>query len=217
MRRLPSALDFRLSTLPRPVAQFTKLLTTTRLRWITASLLLALIVAATLWLRKSLPASLPVRTSPPQAASFHEQIRTPTAAPRIFTPENSRPAERTASGVVLIPEHIASARHLHAPETTVHDDLQILQSILEGFRRVNDGANPVGGLNEEIVEKLCGKNPKRVAVFPVDHPSIDSEGRLRDRWGTPYFFHPVSRTLLEIRSAGPDGKLWTNDDVEVPQ
>lgn len=192
-------------------------MTTTRLLWITASLLLALIVAATLWLWNPSPASLPVQASRPQAASFHQQNRTPAAASRIFTPENSRPAERTASGVVLIPDLIATARHLHAPETTAHDDLQILQSILEGFRRVNDGANPVGGLNEEIVEKLCGKNSKRVAVFPVGHPSIDSEGRLRDRWGTPYFFHPVSRTLLEIRSAGPDGKLWTKDDVEPQQ
>jgi hypothetical protein len=36
---------------------------------------------------------------------------------------------------------------------------------------------------------------------------------LLDRWGTPYYFHPIARNVLGLRSAGPDGKLWTADDV----
>jgi hypothetical protein len=54
-------------------------------------------------------------------------------------------------------------------------------------------------------------------VLPPDLASIDAQGRLLDRWGTPYFFHAVSRTELEIRSAGPDGKLGTDDDVPLPE
>jgi hypothetical protein len=34
-----------------------------------------------------------------------------------------------------------------------------------------------------------------------------------DRFGTPYFFHPISETRIDVRSAGPDRKLWTEDDV----
>ena len=34
-----------------------------------------------------------------------------------------------------------------------------------------------------------------------------------DRWGAPYFFHQLSKNEMEIRSAGPDKAMWTNDDV----
>src|SRR5688500_5313095 len=178
-------------------------------------LLLVVLVTVALWLRKPPLSGATREQTSSRTATADVTIRPPGSPPRAFTPEHSRLADPTASGVVLIPDLVASARRLHAPDATVADDLQILQSLIEGFRRVNDGANPAGGLNEEIVEKLCGKNPKRVGVFPIDHPSIDAQGRLLDRWGTPYFFHPVSRTILEIRSAGADGKLWTNDDLEV--
>ncbi|MDQ3621119.1 MAG: hypothetical protein M3463_01310, partial [Verrucomicrobiota bacterium] len=129
-------------------------------------------------------------------------------------PENSREAQ--IAGRVLIVNDIAeTARSLHAPESTVEEDLEILQSLIEFFRRTNNQTNPAGGLNEEIVNQLRGQNDKRLAVIPPDHPSINPGGQLVDRWGTPYFFHPVSRTILEIRSAGPDQKLWTADDVQV--
>jgi hypothetical protein len=36
-----------------------------------------------------------------------------------------------------------------------------------------------------------------------------------DRWGTPYFFHQVSKTEMEIRSAGPDRRMWTGDDSQL--
>jgi len=36
---------------------------------------------------------------------------------------------------------------------------------------------------------------------------------LIDRWGTPYFFHVLSNTGMEIRSAGQDGEFYTEDDA----
>ncbi|MDQ3621370.1 MAG: hypothetical protein M3463_02635, partial [Verrucomicrobiota bacterium] len=52
------------------------------------------------------------------------------------TPENSRQAQIT--GRVLIVNDIAeTARSLHAPESTVEEDLEILQSLIEFFRRTN--------------------------------------------------------------------------------
>ena len=29
----------------------------------------------------------------------------------------------------------------------------------------------------------------------------------------PYHFHQISGTRIEIRSAGPDGQVWTEDDL----
>jgi hypothetical protein len=68
-------------------------------------------------------------------------------------------------------------------------------------------------LNEEFVDQLRGKNSIGIAVLPATLSAIDAEGRLLDRWKTPYFFHPVSAKEMEVRSAGPDRKLWTEDDV----
>jgi hypothetical protein len=36
-----------------------------------------------------------------------------------------------------------------------------------------------------------------------------------DRWDTPYFFHQMSASHMEVRSAGPDKMLWTSDDIVV--
>ena len=55
----------------------------------------------------------------------------------------------------------------------------------------------------------------RLAVIPPGHRAIDRNGELCDRWGTPFFFHAESATHMEIRSAGPDKKMWTDDDVAL--
>jgi hypothetical protein len=71
--------------------------------------------------------------------------------------------------------------------------------------------NP-GGTHEEIVRALQGRNRARLAFVPTNHPAVKN-GRLVDRWGSPYFFHALSGTSMEIRSAGPDQKMFTPDDA----
>lgn len=115
--------------------------------------------------------------------------------------------------IVLLPEAAEIAARLHAPGTTAEDDLDTLELLVSIFRRSNGGANPPGGENDEIVRQLTGRNDKGFAVLPFKHPAISPNGRLLDRWGTPYCFHPVSRDVLGLRSAGPDGKLFTSDDI----
>lgn len=117
-----------------------------------------------------------------------------------------------ADGVVLVPELKSVATRLNQSDSTIDQDLEVLETLIEGFRRWNQGANPLGGENEEIVAQLSGRNAKHLAVLPLDHPAINSHGQLVDRWGTPFFFHPLSRTALEVRSAGPDRRLFTEDD-----
>jgi hypothetical protein len=140
---------------------------------------------------------------------------TPQASSATPDPRIAETVKPDAEGRLLLPDAAALARTLNAPDGSAEQDVQTLSTLLELFRRANDGAIPAGGLNEEITAQMLGKNGRHLAVLPQDCPGLDSAGRLLDRWGRPYFLHPLSREILEIRSAGPDGKFGTADDVEV--
>jgi hypothetical protein len=73
------------------------------------------------------------------------------------------------------------------------------------------GENPVG-TNAEIMKALMGENKKGARFGPPEGQQLNGDGELVDRWGTPYFFHQLSKTEMEIRSAGPDRVMWTGDD-----
>ncbi len=100
---------------------------------------------------------------------------------------------------------------LHSPDLSGSDDLEILASLLAAARR--SGLSNPSGENYEIVASLQGKNSQGIAVFPTQHPGLTTNGELMDRWGTPYHFHSLTASRMEIRSAGPDGRLWTGDDL----
>jgi hypothetical protein len=75
--------------------------------------------------------------------------------------------------------------------------------------------NPFG-INREITAKLNGANPKQVIFLKSeDGMRINDRGELIDNWGTPFFFHQISGSEMEIRSAGADRKLWTKDDLVI--
>lgn len=76
------------------------------------------------------------------------------------------------------------------------------------------GENPVG-TNAEIMAALMGNNPKQARLGPPDGAQLNDKGELLDRWGTPYFFHQLSRDHMEIRSAGEDKVMWTDDDPVI--
>ncbi|WAC21176.1 hypothetical protein OVA24_07240 [Luteolibacter sp. SL250] len=99
---------------------------------------------------------------------------------------------------------------LNSPDSQVEDDLATIELLMSEFRKHHDG-NPVGE-NEEITAALLGGNPKRLAYLPDKGPHLNGAGQLIDRWGTPYFFHQISGSQTEIRSAGPDREMNTADD-----
>ena len=76
------------------------------------------------------------------------------------------------------------------------------------------GENPIG-TNAEIMKALMGANPKQATLGPPEGIPLNSKGELVDQWGTPYFFHQLSRNLTEVRSAGPDKVMWTADDMII--
>ena len=91
----------------------------------------------------------------------------------------------------------------------------ILLEILR-FYRMEFGSFPAGQENSDIMNALTGNNPGKLPVFPLKHPRIDARGNLLDAWGNPFIFHPVSSQHLEVRSKGPDGEIFTDDDITVP-
>ncbi len=116
-----------------------------------------------------------------------------------------------AAPPVILPVAAEAAR-LNDPDLTAADDLAVLTTLLQEYRR-HLGGNPVGD-NGEIAAALLGANPKRLACLPGNiNTYLDNTGQLIDRWGTPYFFHALSGTEMEIVSAGPDGILHTQDDL----
>ncbi|MEO5960868.1 MAG: hypothetical protein ABIZ49_04530 [Opitutaceae bacterium] len=118
------------------------------------------------------------------------------------------------SASTTVPESRSElAGALNSPTTDIHGDLRLVGSIVDTFRTnfPRDG-NPTGN-NAEITATLTGRNKLKLALIPPDHPAINATRELCDRWGTPFFFHAESARKMEIRSAGPDRKMWTEDDV----
>lgn len=101
---------------------------------------------------------------------------------------------------------------LHDPHRTGLQDLDVVMNLINRYRE-RFGGVPAGEDNAAMVRSLTGGNPSRIALLPPDDPSINSRGELADRWGTPFFFHLLSREALEIRSAGPDKEMYTTDDL----
>jgi hypothetical protein len=90
-------------------------------------------------------------------------------------------------------------------------DFEEVALMLRNYRALT-GENPVG-TNAEIVKALNGDNPKGAHLGPPDGEGLNENGELIDRWGTPYFFHALTKDLMEIHSAGPDRRMWNEDDL----
>lgn len=145
------------------------------------------------------------RSVPAQTGSMREPAAAP---PRAFGVRATAPALPPAA------ERSQLADGLHQPAGTARDDVAIVVELLANYREFLREL-PVGS-NAEITAALAGDNPQGHAVLPHDHPAINAAGELTDRWGTPYFFHQLAADLMEVRCAGPDGRMHNADDVIWP-
>lgn len=118
---------------------------------------------------------------------------------------------RQPDGRVFYNVALDDSRQLRQSEEPL-DDIIIIEQLLGHYRYVYK-ENPVGE-NFEIVEQLMGNNSMKI-VFIAPESEALLEGNLVDRWDTPYFFHALSGQDMTVRSAGPDKKMWTDDDVTV--
>src|SRR5882724_10207329 len=152
----------------------------------------------------------PAEDLPAASSSIPAQ---PVVAPAAAVPARARVADANSTVANSTEPRIALADGLNAPDGDIHRDLMILRDILIAWRTnyPHDG-NPVGE-NADITAVLTGGNSLQLAFIPKNHPAINARGELCDRWGTPFVFHQLSGTQMEIRSAGPDRKLYTPDDT----
>lgn len=100
-----------------------------------------------------------------------------------------------------------------APTTpvTIQTEMETVKFFLRDFR-ASLGENPVGN-NAEITKALLGANRTKTQFVVPGDPHVNAAGEFCDPWGTPYFFHALSAREMEIRSAGPDKRMWTADDI----
>ena len=103
------------------------------------------------------------------------------------------------------------ARLAAAAAPAVAADMEKIGLMLRDFRTF-EGENPTG-TNAEIMKSLMGDNSRGATLGPPEGMTVNGNGELVDQWGTPFFFHAVSRDVMEIRSAGPDRRMWNDDDL----
>ncbi|MBP7141236.1 MAG: hypothetical protein KBA71_04970 [Opitutaceae bacterium] len=145
----------------------------------------------------------------------------PSKAPVFPSPSSSAIANLPPDSVPRVAEGAAAVEdatfegidQLNASGKSIHDDLRLLNDLFASWQvTFPHGGNPFGS-NADITRALTGDNKFHIAMIPKRHPAINAAGELVDRWGTPFFFHQLSGTRMEIRSAGPDRKLYTPDDT----
>lgn len=177
--------------------------------------MLSFIIAAIGWHLASGPLSLSSMEQPPSPVP-PAAVSAPLI-PRIQLPSGDvKVLPAGPEGWVEVTEFVQLSQQLNRPEQTPKDDLEILHTLLDGFRRSKAWTNKPASENEEFIAPLCGKNPFRLVFITSDHPALNERGQLLDRWGAPYHFHRESGDHLHIRSAGPDGALFTSDDIMDP-
>ena len=67
----------------------------------------------------------------------------------------------------------------------------------------------------DLARALADPDLMGEAALPPTHPVL-RDGRLVDRWGSPWLVHPLSSDVIQLRSAGPDRRLFTADDLVAP-
>lgn len=127
---------------------------------------------------------------------------------------SSQPADIVPAGPRTAARRV-SIENVPGPEVAGLTPPAVLQNMRFAVRdyAARFGGNPFGN-NREITAKLNGGNAKQVVFLkPEDGMRINDRGQLIDNWGTPFFFHQISGIEMQIRSAGPDRKMWTSDDL----
>ena len=94
------------------------------------------------------------------------------------------------------------------------EDLRKVHRVTTGyFSLIKDPSRfPIGG-NADLAAALRGENANREVFVRRDHAIFTADGLLKDRWGRPLIVHPEGWRRLELRSAGPDGTAYNDDDV----
>lgn len=137
------------------------------------------------------------RTPPPPA----RQAPAPAPAAEPDTPRPQTAAESLLAGYAN-------------PASPPLEDLKKIHRVVTGYFSVvkDSSRHPIGG-NADLAAALRGENPNRETFVPANHPIFSADGLILDRWGSPLVVHPRAWRELELRSAGPDRRPYTDDDL----
>jgi hypothetical protein len=193
-------------------------------RLLAAGAILALVSFAVVLLRDNDTAQPAREASPPKSPAVASALKKPANTPRIAAEPASAavPARESLDGQpALVAPQLSElsttespdlANRLGAADTKPEAEAKIVLELLRLHRRLF-GAFPAGENNSQFVNALLGANKTRVPLLPHDHPRLNAGGELVDAWGTPFFFHQNSHSSVEVRSAGADRLLYTDDDI----
>jgi hypothetical protein len=160
---------------------------------------LLVVIVVSLWMMRDRPIAVPPPETPLTAAPRPAPASIPALPVAMAMPAPEIPADLPPPK----PRVVASPEALK--------DIEDVQFMLRDFR-TRLGGNPEG-TNREIMKAVMGGNPVQARLGPPDGQNLNEKGELVDRWGAPYFFHQLSKNEMEVRSAGPDGTMWTADDI----
>ena len=160
---------------------------------------LVVVTAAGVWTFMDQPA-------PAVAAPAHRALLPPSPPPADFPPGMA-----VAMPSPPLPPDLPPPKQRPVVSPEALKEIEDVQFMLRDFR-ARLGGNP-GGTNAEIVKALNGGNSAHLALGPRPGQRLNDNGELLDRWEMPYFFHQLSATEMEVRSAGPDRTLYTTDDI----
>lgn len=181
------------------------------------ALLLMLAITGWLgWRQWRLTEKRETSAGPSQAqASFEEPHRLPASV--LDGREGERPDAGTGKQADLARQGSPLAAKLNAPGQTPEADVRVVRELIGQYLSAMQGkpGRPIGD-NADLTRALAGNNRLKLVVVPPGHPAIGASGRMLDRWGTPYHVHPEGGGHFGVRSAGPDRKLFTTDDVIAP-
>ena len=156
---------------------------------------------------------------PRSDADVARETETTSAVPASSTPiatasvTPSPAGDRTEGTAPPLPGE-SILRGYASPGSAPENDLTLMSRLMDNFTLlVKDAADRPLSANEDWAAAFRGVNPAHERFLPDQHVALNPQGQLVDRWNTPLFFHPLGNRRHEIRSAGPDRKLWTADDL----
>jgi hypothetical protein len=155
--------------------------------------------------KERLSEAVTLKLPPPLPAPLVDH---PTRAVAPATPAPS-PAEtlRRPGGSPL-------AAELNLPGNSPQRDVDVLHALLrEYLHHLHHRQGLPIGDDVDLGRVLSGHNPMKLAFLPKGASVLSTDGHLRDRWGTPYFIHARGGNAFEVRSAGPDRRMFTEDDL----
>lgn len=166
--------------------------------------LLLVAAVAFWWLGRPQPA---VKTkAEPQAVP--QQMMSETATKAMEEANKAHARSSTLPGEEILKEYAKAG-------TRPEDDLHSLAHAFSNLLLLVKGDAPFRmGANEEFAAALMGGNANKVVFLAPPHACLNDRGQLVDRWQTPLFFHVRDATRVDIRSAGPDKEMWTEDDLQ---